>query len=94
MLDHANALAKAGPACIDTSGHAAVFLSPRVAGLLYSCDMHCAAVLQVNVREREVTSEHRMRFNRLIGSAPRSFQQQAQAVLETLPGRGGMHRQN
>ena len=36
---------------------------------------------QVRVREREVTSEHRVRFNRLVGSAPRTFQQQAQAVL-------------
>ena len=48
--------------------------------------------LQVNMRDREVTADHRIRFNRLIGSAPRTFQQQAQAVIDQSLSLAGMHR--
>lgn len=53
------------------------------------CTQHKAA-MQVHVRERQVTSEDRVRFNRLVGQAPRTFQQQAAAVLETSLNLAGM----
>lgn len=44
------------------------------------------------MRDREVTSEHRIRFNRLIGSAARTFQQQAAAMIDQSLSLAGVHR--